>query len=188
MSSIPVYSYVQIVDTIHLKELKSTFREDSEDAKFVSDLVNNMTIPVNFDLILSPASSSLLLNYFVSLLSKKYKKKTISNAFVKSLPEEISFCTGDVILDEVTLRKMLTIIDNAKRSGIFELKKVKPIYLRKFFINLMRPTVEISLIADKKLLLVDDIITSGSTMNDMFKTLMRYGADDVVGLTLLKRQ
>jgi phosphoribosylpyrophosphate synthetase len=177
-----------LTDSSSLLGIKNKFRSSDENAKFILDTINSIELnDIKFDIILSPNSSSAMVNFVTDTISKKYGKPHLSGSFIKSLPSEITFSTGGDVLKEETLIYLLNFIQKAKSIGVFNLKHIKPVQFRKYFNNLFTSVPDLVKIVDKNILIVDDIITSGSTMNDIYKVLMAHGANNITGLTFLKK-
>ena len=67
-----------------------------------------------------------------------------------------------------------------KKKGIFPQSKTGAPELRKVNIAGAYTVMDVKSVLDKKILLIDDIITSGSTLSECARVLLRAGADKVI--------
>ncbi|MEK7195936.1 MAG: ComF family protein [Patescibacteria group bacterium] len=110
----------------------------------------------------------------IPLHSSKYRKRGFNQA--------------ELIIEEVNKKLRLQIITKALKrvretdpqitfSGTKREENVK---------NCFGPGEEINLVRDKKVILVDDVYTSGATMKEAIKVLRRNGVKEVMGLVVAK--
>lgn len=140
------------------------------------------------DVIVTPKSSSPLTHSFVKEIQARTNLDVFVDSFVKN--PDISKIEVDVDNPKMTpaiQKSMQRIIDRAKKTGTLSLTKFSPIH-RKFVKNLFKVTDEkiLSKIDGKKVLIVDDILTSGSTTKSISDILFANGAVSINGLTLFK--
>lgn len=185
VSGVQVYSYAGVSDSNELKRIKTQFNIHSDDAKFIKETVESRSLSFQPDLIISPTSSSPMLNFFVKTLGDYYNVNVITDAFVKSLPSDVSFNPAGISLDDKTIKAMEKILSKAVDTGKFEIKKFPPKY-RSMLENLMVSNMAMELVEGKSIMLVDDILTTGSTMNSIFKTVQSSGCKRLCGATFLK--
>jgi hypothetical protein len=98
--------------------------------------------------------------------------------------------TGDEESRRTTLRDLTSaIIRSIKRHGYIVAKEINKPHL-KFVKNIMQPDLhgddEYSLM-DKDVMIVDDVLSSGGTMSDLFRAAKELGAASVFGCTLFAR-
>lgn len=147
----------------------------------------------NYDTIVSPVSSSIILTELVEKLRDKSGVANLfSDAFVKSASTDIKLDMDKVDkLPEKTkkqvLREFSKVIDPNKP---FKIKEIFSAY-RKFYQNfiLFNSKEDRSLfngVAGKKVILVDDYKTSGTTVKEMLRQLSDAGASEVVIVILIK--
>jgi predicted amidophosphoribosyltransferase len=187
--NVETYSVGNYSDVETLKILKLQFSETSENAKFIkTNIIPKLSSKFNnIDVIVYPYSSSKLLKFFSEELAKQTNCKTIPDAFIKSLPSEISIDTNGVVLELKTLKSLYKIIETAETNGYFELKKV-PLQFRNFFTGYIKLSKDSNSFIDKNVLVVDDVLSSGSTISEIYKILYANGAKSITGVTLLKKR
>lgn len=83
-------------------------------------------------------------------------------------------------------QRLNKIIQNAKEGNVFEIKKV-PVQYRKFIKNWLALESKFSpKVFNKNILLVDDYLTSGTSMYAAYEILKSNGAKNVYALSLVK--
>lgn len=187
--NVVTYSVGNYSDVDALKLIKSQFYDTSENAKFIKqEAVPKLTDVVrDIDVIVYPQSSSKLLKYFGEQIGKKCNAKLIPDSFIKSLPSEITIDTGGIEIDLNTFKGLYKIIENAEKNGYFELKKV-PIQFRRFFTGYIKLSKTDYSFVDKNVLVVDDVLSSGATISEIYKILHANGAKSITGITILKKK
>lgn len=189
---ISTYSIGNYKDVEMLKLIKSQFHENSDNAKYIKDII----VPKlylefknkNIDVIVYPTSSSGLLTYFSKEIFKQLRVTSlIKDSFIKSLPSEITIDSNGITLDIKTIKSLYNIIEKAETNGYFELKKV-PVQFRSFFTGYIKLTHSTNNFVDKNVLVIDDVLTSGATLSEIYKILSTNGAKSIVGITLLKKK
>lgn len=126
--------------------------------------------------------SNMLLNYFPNkqnilfLDNAIQKNENISNIEIEQTDK----------ISPSAKKSLNRILNNAKKEGFFEIKKVPPRY-RKFIKNWLMTTDQLNQkIFEKKILIIDDYITSGQSLYGSYKLLKNNGAADIYGLSLIK--
>lgn len=190
--NVETYSIGNYSDVEALKMIKKTFNQNSEDSTFIkTKLVPQFIKHVNqintIDVIVYPQSSSGLLSHFARELNSKLPHSVLlGDSFVKSLPSEIFIDSGEIGLDVKTLKRLNQIIENADTNGHFELKKV-PLQFRKFFKGYLSLSTSKHNFIDKNVLVVDDVLSSGATISEIYRILKLNGANNIIGVTLFKK-
>jgi hypothetical protein len=154
---------------------------------------------VNPDVIIYPKSSSEFLKAFVDeikasstsaiVLSDQFVKKTLDAENVEPLintdhPDWEKF-ERDHPKEVEKLKKSLK---NLVKGGELELKKFYKPYLKfiKNFVELKDAYDVLETVMEKNVLVVDDILSSGTTMAEMIRQLEELEPSKIVGLTLFK--
>jgi phosphoribosylpyrophosphate synthetase len=188
---VTTYSVGNYDDVTTMKFIKVNFTENSKNAEYIKfeiiPRVESLIKQRSIEVIMVPSSSSKLLKYFGNELSKKTGIPIIEDSFVKSLPSEIEIDTGGIAVDSNTIKRLYQIVQNSERVGYFELKKV-PVQFRKFFVGYIKLNRDKKSFIDKNVLVVDDILTSGATLTEIYRILHANGANAITGLTLAKKR
>ena len=152
------------------------------------------------DVILYPKSSSPLVKQFVDRLHKAYPKVTFADeAFVKKVlkagdedallntqhPDWKKFAAEnpDAVEDlKKTLKRHI-------KDGNLELKKLYKPYVKfiKNFVEMKDASNTLDQVIEKRILVVDDVFSTGSTMLEMFRQLREFEPEAISGLTIFKR-
>jgi hypothetical protein len=154
---------------------------------------------VNPDVIISPKSSSEFLNAFVDevkasaptakLLTNQFVKKVLDAENVEPLintkhPDWEKFEKTHPKEVEKLKKSLKTVI----KDGELELKKFYKPYLKfiKNFVELKDAYDVLEEVMGKNVLVVDDILSSGTTMAEMIRQLEEFEPSKIAGLTLFK--
>lgn len=193
------------VSTDMLKSLKGSGPykvNDKQLANFMSQVKSAAAVLVKRvkpDIIIYPKSRSPLLKQFVDDLVSAYPTAEIlSDRFIKSVlnaedveplintshPDWKKF--SEEHPDQVKLLKQ-----NLKyqvKKGEIEMKKLYKPYLKflKNFIELKDAYEVLEKVMGKNVLVVDDILSSGTTMAEMIRQLTELEPSKIIGLTLFK--
>jgi hypothetical protein len=178
-----------------LKSMDDTLNKDS-----IQLLVNKAVIGVDnihnlssFDTIVYPKSSSKILTAFAEQLQKKSGvSKLVPDSFVKASREQIKFDWTKIEgLDQKTKSAVTKIADTIKGSeGEFKMKEIFAPY-RKFIsdfliFNSEETRAVYNSIAGKRIILVDDYRTSGTSLKQMMDILVRYEPEYILAVILIK--
>jgi hypothetical protein len=195
------YAYEMVksdFSTDFMKSLKTL--DDNIKPRDVSQLVNKAVIGFDnvfgtnkFDTIVSPVSSSLILTEIVNQLQKKSGVTNLfSEAFVKNTSTDITLDMDKVNnLPEKTYKSVMKSFEKATAPGKpFKIKEIFSAY-RKFFhdfikFNKSEDKKLFNAVEGKRIILVDDYKTSGTTIKEMMKQLSDCGATEVVIFVLIK--
>lgn len=152
------------------------------------------------DVIIYPKSSSDLTKTFAEKLKAAYPKiQVVDEGFVKKMlkagDEEAMINTShpdwkkfveEHPKDAANLKKSLA---TQIANGNLELKKLYKPYVKfiKNFVELKDAYATLEQVLGKRVLVVDDILSSGTTMLEMFRQLKEFEPEMVAGLTIFKR-
>lgn len=153
---------------------------------------NQLEALSTFDVIVFPKSSSTILDLLKIKLSAKAGLNTqiASDLFVKNTIDNIQLDQDKLqALSEENREKVLSIINRILSKDNFKLRSIPPQY-RKFITNFLSFNSKterriFNAIIGGKILVVDDILTEGTTLSNMAKLLENVGADTVTGFILL---
>lgn len=110
---------------------------------------------------------------WIPVSQKRFRQRGYDQA--KLLAASVALCLQDQAVE--TLRKKK---DNPQQSGISDHK------LRKQNVKDVYEVPDAEGIRGKRILLIDDVITTGATMEEAARTLLRAGASSVVGAALAR--
>lgn len=183
--------------------------------KFLDEATTHMAnefkrLNLKADVIISPQSSSSLLTEFATMLADKLniEAKKIG-AFKKSaaieLPNDKTKAmeliakkyvdykymdekfTGDEATRERAVKEICTAVYRSiKKHGAIVSKEL-PKFYAKFVKNIMDIGDLDDTLDGKTVMVVDDVLSSGSTMSDLFRLCQELGAEKVFGATLFAR-
>jgi len=206
----PIYSILNYVSSPESTKLLTSLKGKGPyivNDKQINDLLNGVVgackqimHTLDPDVILYPKSSSPLTKHFVDLLHKAYPKITVSDeAFVKKIlkagdedallntqhPDWKKFAdeNPDAVDDlKKTLKRHI-------KDGNLELKKLYKPYVKfiKNFIEMKDASNTLDQVIEKRILVVDDVFSTGSTMLEMFRQLREFEPEAISGLTIFKR-
>lgn len=154
---------------------------------FSLKIINNINI--NFDIVVTPFSSSDLVKEWANELVKRTHYDYFIDAFVKNNIDEITLDYDNPKMSDNIKKDLERILKKSKIKGYFSIHDVYPMF-RKFVLNVYRASSKkiINKVKDKNVIILDDIVTSGTTAMDIFKTLKTAGAKEVIVLTLFKSE
>lgn len=155
------------------------------------------------DTVIYPQSSSPFLASFVDALQTKHPKlKIVKDAFVKREAHDIDNELDSFIDHEhpefeklgaknaADLKKSVKReLEKAKAEGKPATISAKNIFKghAKFVHNFMTYVGNLNEVTGKNVLIIDDVLSSGTTFNDMVKQLKKLSPASVQGLTVFKR-
>lgn len=180
---------------------KLKIMDDTLDPTDLQLLVNKAVMGVNkdydlstFDSIIYPKSSSKVLEIFANQLAMKSGTATlVPDSFVKASRENIKFDWEKIenIKKEDTKVAVIKVTQKIKNSeGEFKMKEIFAPY-RKFISDFLIFNSEESrqvfnLVSGKRVVLVDDYRTSGTSLKEMMNLLFRYDPEFVLATILVK--
>ena len=140
------------------------------------------------DVIITPRSSSELTHTFTQALQRRTHHDYFFNQFTKN--PDISEVGIDVDHPSITptiIDSMTNIIAKANEREFISMRNFHPSH-RKFITNLFTVVDDRleSKVSGKRVAIIDDVVTSGTTAYQIYKILMNNGADSVYALTLFK--
>jgi len=153
----------------------------------------NSIVPLSsFDLIVTPSSTSNVLDLLRNFLHAKAGSNTLvsSDLFVKNTLDNIEFDEEKLNKIEKSKQDQIrSILNKAFSKEDYKLRSIPPRY-RKFISNFIKFNTEaekrvLNAIVNGKILVVDDILTEGTTVKNMIKLLYSYGAEEIVSFVLL---
>ena len=110
---------------------------------------------------------------WVPLSAKRYKKRGYDQAMLLAMSAALK-------MDDVAVELLRKNTDVPAQSGVGTAEK------RRANINGVFSVIDEDLVRNKRVLLIDDIITTGSTLSECAKTLRYSGATEVVCCTLAR--
>ena len=197
-------------------KFSESIQKDSNLTQFIQKAVNDLNRRVNlydYDLVVMPESSSKVNQYMLRYIYRFAQPSLHRMELVKSLPEHISFdmaayeeqYLNDVLengrpryteaqKEEVrqNIRKMMDLIHQKDYFTIA--KDVKKSKFRPYIMNFLRFRNEedkmlCTSIRRQNILVVDDVTTSGSTLNEMLRALRVLNEDNEITIfSLLGRK
>lgn len=202
-----ILNYIHSEETTHILTSLKGKGPYSYDDRQITHLLNGIVgackklmIDLDPEVILYPKSSSPLLKRFVELLHKAYPKVKIADeAFVKSI---IKAGDEDALIN--TKHPDWQKFSDNHPEAVTELKKsikriikdgtldLKHFYKRhakflKNFIEMKNASNTLDQVIEKRILVIDDVLSSGATMHEMFRQLREFEPESISGLTIFKR-
>lgn len=142
----------------------------------------------SIDAIITVESSSNLTTRFQDMLAAKFSDKTILN-----LPKVIMKDLTDIRLDlgkrnlkENEKEFLGKLYDKIKRTGEFSIKKISTFYRMLFRDWLKVDQTVKNKLYDKTVVLIDDYVTSGTTLDEACLVLKELGVKDIIVIALIK--
>lgn len=155
--------------------------------------------PINeFDIIIIPESSSSLVYDLATRIKAKSPNTVLAkDALVKNALDNIYIdyekylSTAKDEKDKEKRQKQLQVdFARATESGIFKIKKVfaqrRGLFSNYLVINSEAHRTIFNKIQGGKVLLVDDIVTSGATIREMLREIKTYAPEEIVIFSLIK--
>jgi hypothetical protein len=185
--------YDEVLKSIKGQSQKLKIDADSYDKflKRTALYISRMVIDEKIDtIILMESSSKLLVDISIRLnkyLPKYYEMFTYDKGIFKNPNlEDIFIDQKSFDLSDSTVKELKKQIEKSKESGYFSIKKFKPQFRRSITNWLKMKDQLLSKIVDKNVLILDDVVTTGSTIIEASKLLEEAGASKVVGIALIK--
>lgn len=151
----------------------------------------NLILKENIDTILVMDSSSPMVSDLTLEISRRLPKYYDMFTFNKQIfknpdIQNITIDTMGVDISDKNYKSIESNLNKMKREGYF---KIKNIFTpnRKFIKNWLQINNNVlSKIVDKRVALIDDILTTGATLREANRLLNDAGASYVIGLTVIK--
>ena len=152
------------------------------------------------EVIIYPKSSSTLVKDFVDRLHKAYPGiKIVDEGFVKKLinagDEEALINTSHPDWKKFADENPKAVEDLKKslkrniKDGTIEMKKLYKPYVKfiKNFVEMKDASNTLDQVIGKRVMVVDDILSTGTTILEIFRQLREFEPEDLSGLTIFKR-
>lgn len=166
----------------------------------VADASSGLIKRLNPEVIIYPASTSTLVKGFVDKLKEKHPsikvtseafiKKSLKGADVKAVlntehPEWAKFEAEN----PKAVAQLKQTLKHHLENGELELKKLYKPYLKfiKNFIQLKDVSETIDVVSGKRVLIVDDVLSTGTTIREMIRQVEELEPAQVSTLTIFKR-
>ncbi len=193
-----VYSVKGINKTKILKTLKSHNAGLSMKNDDYKQFINRTAMYIDFKFIrkndiqtiIAPSSSSIIITDLLENLANRNPKLTVINkAFEKNKPKDVQIDYDHPKINDKSIEYLKLELDKAKKNGFFAMKEIKRAQMRKFIKNIMKLTPDVSLqhaIEGKNVVLIDDIISTGTTTTDMIRIIEMYSPNELTAITIFK--
>lgn len=143
------------------------------------------------DVIITPTSSAPLLSDLTDAINKRVPHITfLKDSFQKISPDKIDNIKIRYDLPGMTPkieRGLKGVLSKARKDGYFEIKKVDKRfakYLTGYFE--LTDTKLINKLQNKRVVILDDVISSGATFSEIINTVQSAGPETLFGLTIFK--
>lgn len=173
------------------KALKDADLNSTDIAKFLDRsaiYANRVIRSLDTDIIVSPVSSSPLAKTFQELIQKRNHLDYHLDSFRKTVDlEKVHIHDPDGKLTDKIRTRMATAINTGIRRGGISVKQFLPHhrqYIRGLFDAIDEKLTK--KVLDKNVLIIDDIMTSGSTAINIYDVLKTHGQNNVAVLTILR--
>lgn len=140
------------------------------------------------DIIVSPVSSSSLTKEFAKQIQQRTNYDFYLDSFRKTADmSRISIDRDDPRITDSIINSMEKIIAKAREKGFISVKQFAPQH-RKFITNLFEIIDEqlYNKVNEKNVVIIDDIMTSGTTVKQIYDQLKMHGANNIITLTMFK--
>jgi phosphoribosylpyrophosphate synthetase len=142
----------------------------------------------NIDIIVSPKSSSPITKLFAQELQKRTNYDFYIDSFTKAIDmNQITVDKDHPAITEKLIKSLETTLERNRKKGFISVKnfQVKDRKFIKNIFDLVDPRLE-KKVGEKNVLILDDIVSSGSTSEDIYRILKTHGANETTVLTLFK--
>jgi hypothetical protein len=191
-SSADKKEYQEVLSALKGQSSQYTMDPDSYDkflkrtALYLSKIVTQNRIDT---IIVLDTSSKLLPDLIIKMnryLPKYYDIHTYNRGLFKNPNiSEIEISTQYNMQDK-TVRELRRVLDKAKQDQYFSIKKI-PTQFRQVIKNwLILNDKILSKIVDKNVMIVDDIITTGTTAKEAASLIQDAGAASLIGVSIIK--
>ena len=188
------YSLYQ-ANTTNSTDILKAFKTADYSTKELQDFLTRSAIyavkvlrEIGVDVIVTPVSSSNLTKEFVNKIIERTNYDVYIDSFRKS-PDisKVKIDTNHPGITDDIVKSMKSILDRAIKRGNLSVKMFA-VHHRKFLTNMFEVTDErlLQKINGKSVVIIDDIMTSGTTTKNIYDILITNGADKVSALTIFK--
>jgi hypothetical protein len=144
---------------------------------------------INPEIIITPKSTSLILNDLLDQLKLIMPHvKFLSEKFQKVIdPDKIIIDRNNPKITQEIINRIEGSIRRAKKEGYFQIKWIDVMF-RKFVQNFFELIDDYNYIKiqDKNIVLIDDIYTSGTSLNEMIRILKQYSPSNLTAISIFK--
>jgi len=161
--------------------------------KSVLGLFNNPNIEVSdIDLILIPESSSNINFDLANRISNKIPNALfLKDVILKNEPENVSI-DYDLLknkgYEKETIMEIENMVKSATINGVFKIKKIARRF-RRYILNFLKIDITNRKLFNKlvngKVIIVDDIITEGTTFKETIRLIENYGPKEIILFSLI---
>jgi hypothetical protein len=155
-------------------------------ALYLSKIVTSENIDT---IIVMETSSRLLADLMVKMnkyLPKYYEMQTYNKGIFKNPEISAIEISTQHELKPNTIKELERILTKANEKSYFSIKKV-PAQFRDLIKNWLKINNKIlSKIVDKRVMLIDDIVTTGSTVKEASVLIEEAGAKSLIGISIIK--
>ena len=193
-----VYSIEGGRTTEVLKAIKQHNTDVLLDNEDYASFINRTSIYLDFQLIrksgtqviIIPESRSEILTDIVEQVVKRNPSLTIiTKAFNKVSPRDIIIDRRNPLITPDIIIYLEDAIKKANENGYFAMKEIKRVQMRKFILNFLKLTPDRdfkSILEDRHIMILDDVLSSGNTMAEMVRNVEMYSPANVICVSLFK--
>lgn len=144
---------------------------------------------MNIDVLISMHSSSDFIDIFMKEISDRMLGVTsYPRGLFKDNDLDKIYVDSQNYLSDEAHEELVKKVEKIKSSGTFSISKIMPVQYRKFIHGFIDIDSKIkSKLQGKKVCIVDDFLTSGTTMNEAAYLIKQYGPKEIIGLTVIKK-
>lgn len=187
---ISLYTFNDQSGTVIMKKLKANdisndtyYQFINRSAVYASRLIRDLKIDL---LVLPESSSPLAANFARAIVAANPGIRMAPKNFIKARDvEQIKIDYENPKLTPAITKTLESSLRRAKREGVLKMKWILPVN-RKFLTNVFSYDGNSYIFSDKNVLIVDDIVTSGSSILPLYKAVEEAGANSTTCLTLFK--
>ncbi len=185
--------YSEVLATLKGQSTKYTMDYNSYKS-FISRTaiyMSNLILKESIDTILIMDSSSPLVSDLTLEINRRLPKYYDMFTFNKQIfktpnIENVSIDTMGIELDDKTVKGIQNSVNKMKREGYFKIHNIHTPH-RKFIKDWLKINNSVlSNVVDKRVALIDDILTTGSTIKEAARLLNDAGASYIMALTIVK--
>ena len=187
---ISLYTFNDTSGTVIMKKLKANdisndtyYQFINRSAVFASHLIRELKIDI---LVLPESSSPLAANFARAIVKANPGIKMAPKNFIKARDaKDIKIDYDHPKLTPAIIKTLESSLRRAEREGVLKMKWILPVN-RKFLSNVFSYDGNADIFEYRNVLIVDDIVTSGSSILPLYLTVEEAGASNTHCLTLFK--